>query len=356
MNFQLPFNGLGLIEQYKFQSTESLTDQLLETTAALHQCYGYTIALPTEVLLPFMRMMQIVELKNSFELEGMPIAYSRLFEALCMEAKIKDKTIQQILASRSGIQINQGIKGLELESIKTQSKSSDIYRHKTDQKIMSYYTNLCLYTPPSSAAVLDKLKQNLQQHLLSASDQKSIVQQAILHFQIRAVAPFITQNGIVARHYSIQALQNLQLDFFSLPIAYSLQPKKEQYNTLIKESLQTKQIDNWVILYAQCMQEAAQHLQKRIGQYLVLRKSVFEQMHKYLDYVLPSETLLKALFEQPYINANQICKALNCHRQTAYLYLTHLCKLGLLIPKKIGRETLYWHKAYFDLLSSEPLS
>jgi Fic family protein len=96
-------------------------------------------------------------------------------------------------------------------------------------------------------------------------------------------------------------------------------------------------------------------MQKRIGNYLALRKSAYEQMNKYLDYVLPSDAILKVLFEQPYINAKRMCKLLNCHRQTAYLYLTHLCKLGLLIPKKMGRETLYLHKAYFDLLVAEPI-
>ena len=110
MNFQLPFNELGLIEQYKFQSSDKLQSQLLASTAALHQCYGYSLALPSDVLMPFMRMMHMVELKNSFELEGMPIAYARLFEALGMEAQIKDKAIQLILAARAGVQSLQGLK------------------------------------------------------------------------------------------------------------------------------------------------------------------------------------------------------------------------------------------------------
>jgi Fic family protein len=355
MNFQLPFNELGLIEQYKFQSSDKLQSQLLASTAALHQCYGYSLALPSDVLMPFMRMMHMVELKNSFELEGMPIAYARLFEALGMEAQIKDKTIQLILAARAGAQSLQGLKGLELDSLKLQAKTIELYRHKTDQKILSYYTNLCLYTPPSSAAVLEKLKQNLHQHLLTENTQQTLEQQAIIHFQIRAVAPFVAQNGIIARQYALNALQQLKLDFIPLPISLIIQQQKEHYNALIKESLQTKQMQAWIEFYAQILQDAAQQMHKRIGYYLALRKSAYEQMNKYLDYVLPSDAILKVLFEQPYINAKRMCKLLNCHRQTAYLYLTHLCKLGLLIPKKMGRETLYLHKAYFDLLVAEPI-
>ena len=355
MNFQLPFNALGPINHYRIQMTDALHIQHQKTLAALHQCYGFTLAMSADVLQPFMQMMHLSELKSSFELEGQSVAYARIFEAHCSAAKTTDKTIQQINAFKLSLQADQGLKDLEPEFLRTQQKTADLYRNKSDQKIVSYYTNLCLYTPPTAANVLDKLKADLHQHLLDPVSLTTLQQHCISHFQLRALAPFISHNGALARQYAIMALSGLGLSFSTLPLSACIYHEREIYNSHIRQGVVNQQLDQWFALYLTVLEQSVIHLQHCLQQYLMLRKSVAEQIGKYIDYVLPTEALVKVLFEQPYISTQHVCKGLNCHRHTAYLYLEHLCKMGILIPKKAGRETLYWHKAYFDLLVSEPL-
>ena len=173
---------------------------------------------------------------------------------------------------------------------------------------------------------------------------------------MRALAPFVSHNGSMARLYSVMALSGIGINMATLPMSACIIQERETYNSLIRQGVISKQLDQWCLFYLQILERASKHVQNTLQQYLLLRKSVSEQMSKYIDYALPHEALLKVLFDQPYISTQHVCKHLHCHRHTAYMYLDHLCKMGLLIPKKLGRETLYWHKAYFDLLISDPSS
>lgn len=74
-------------------------------------------------------------------------------------------------------------------------------------------------------------------------------------------------------------------------------------------------------------------------------------LSKYTAYNLPAGGLLKVLFSRPYIKTVHLVDELDCHRQTAYTYLEHLVRLGLVVEKKSGREKLYLHKELLDIIS-----
>jgi hypothetical protein len=63
--------------------------------------------------------------------------------------------------------------------------------------------------------------------------------------------------------------------------------------------------------------------------------------------------LAEALFRLPYCRIGNLVQAGIAKRQTASVYLKNLCDIGVLEEVKSGRETLFVHPKYIELLSGE---
>ena len=59
------------------------------------------------------------------------------------------------------------------------------------------------------------------------------------------------------------------------------------------------------------------------------------------------------LFRQPYCRINNLVDAGIAKRQTASVYLKSLCEAGILQEIKSGRENLFVHPKYIELLTGE---
>ena len=63
--------------------------------------------------------------------------------------------------------------------------------------------------------------------------------------------------------------------------------------------------------------------------------------------------LVELLFKQPYCRIGNLVNADIAKRQTASVYLKQLCDIGVLREYKSGRETLFVHPKYIELLTGE---
>ena len=59
------------------------------------------------------------------------------------------------------------------------------------------------------------------------------------------------------------------------------------------------------------------------------------------------------MFQQPYCRIGNLVDAGIAKRQTASVYLKQLCEIGVFMDVKSGRETLFVHPKYIELLSGE---
>jgi hypothetical protein len=59
------------------------------------------------------------------------------------------------------------------------------------------------------------------------------------------------------------------------------------------------------------------------------------------------------LFKQPYCRINNLVSTGIAKRQTASVYLKQLCDCGVLKEVRSGRETLFVHPKYIELLTGE---
>ena len=85
-------------------------------------------------------------------------------------------------------------------------------------------------------------------------------------------------------------------------------------------------------------------------------RELMQHTSQYVQGKLPkiySWELVEALFKQPYCRINNLVSAGIAKRQTASVYLKQLSEIGVLREYKSGRETLFVHPKYIELLTGE---
>ena len=85
-------------------------------------------------------------------------------------------------------------------------------------------------------------------------------------------------------------------------------------------------------------------------------RELMQHTSQYMQKQLPktySWELVEVLFKQPYCRINNLVSARVAKRQTASVYLKQLCDIGVLREVKSGRETLFVHPKYIELLTGE---
>jgi Fic family protein len=66
-----------------------------------------------------------------------------------------------------------------------------------------------------------------------------------------------------------------------------------------------------------------------------------------------SHDLVQQIFTQPYSRIRNLITRGIAKRQTASTYLRELVRLGVLEEEKVGRDKIFLHRKYLDLLTSE---
>ena len=81
-----------------------------------------------------------------------------------------------------------------------------------------------------------------------------------------------------------------------------------------------------------------------------------EHTAEYVQSKLPKTytwELVELLFKQPYCRIGNLVDAGIAKRQTASVYLKQLCESGVLKEIKSGRENIFVHPKYIELLTGE---
>lgn len=82
-------------------------------------------------------------------------------------------------------------------------------------------------------------------------------------------------------------------------------------------------------------------------------KTLFARTQERMKSEVPkmyNKELLELIFEHPYSKIEFVVERMGISRITASKYLKTLEQIGILVPKKVWKETLYINKALFDIL------
>ena len=147
----------------------------------------------------------------------------------------------------------------------------------------------------------------------------------------------------------------IQEGLLDIPILYLSRffiNHKQKYYSLLRGVTEEKNWLEWTLYVLEAIEETAIWTTEKI-------KAVQELLTHTCDYVrqlLPkiySRELIEVIFEQPYCRINNLVKKEIAKRQTASVYLKRLVEIDVLTEHANGKEKLYIHPKFLQLLTQD---
>ena len=341
---------------------------VIESTAILKRCITARVAvaelkqaaelIPNSAVL--VNALPLLEARASSEIENIVTTTDKLFEFADIAEDRADAATKEALRYRSAlyegtkmvrrrmlsidmaIQIVSTIKGVELD-----------IRADSGTTLKSRMTGEVIYTPPAGQKLLIGKLDNWADFMHNATDIDPLVRMAVQHYQFEAIHPFVDGNGRTGRILNILFLvEHGLLDSPILYLSRYIIQNKAAYYRLLQNVTAEQDWAAWIEFILDGVEQTCTWTTDKI-------KSIRELMEHTAEYVqasLPktySWELVEVLFKQPYCRIGNLVDAGIAKRQTASVYLKQLCDIGVLREVKSGRETLFVHPKYIELLTGE---
>ena len=358
-NPSLPFNDLPSLPP---------SADLVETTEILKRCIKARVALAelkqAAELIPnsavLVNALPLLEARASSEIENIVTTTDKLFEFADIAEDRADAATKEALRYRTAlyegtkmaqrgmlttdmaIQICSTIKGMELD-----------IRADSGTTLKSRMTGKVIYTPPVGQKLLIEKLNNLATFMHEAEDIDPLVRMAIQHYQFEAIHPFVDGNGRTGRILNILFL--VQLGLLDSPILYLSRyiiQNKAAYYRLLKLVTHEQDWASWILFILDGVEETCTWTTEKIKSI----RELMEHTGQFIQSRLPKTytwELVEVLFKQPYCRIGNLVDADIAKRQTASVYLKQLCDIGVLREVKSGRETIFVHPKYIELLTGE---
>ncbi len=358
-NPSLPYNDLPSLPP---------SADLVETTEILKRCIKARVALAelkqAAELIPnsavLVNALPLLEARASSEIENIVTTTDKLFEFADIAEDRADAATKEALRYRTAlyegtkmaqrgmlttdmaIQICSTIKGMELD-----------IRADSGTTLKSRMTGEVIYTPPVGQELIIEKLDNLSQFMHRAEDIDPLVRMAIQHYQFEAIHPFVDGNGRTGRILNILFL--VQLGLLNSPILYLSRyiiQNKAAYYRLLKLVTHEQDWAPWILFILDGVEETCTWTTDKIKSI----RELMEHTGQFVQARLPKTytwELVEILFKQPYCRIGNLVDAGVAKRQTASVYLKQLCDIGVLKEVKSGRETIFVHPKYIELLTGE---
>ena len=358
-NPKIPYNDLPDLPPPRDQ---------IETTEILKKCISARVALAelkqAAELIPnsavLVNALPLLEARASSEIENIVTTTDKLFEFADIADDKADAATKEALRYRTAlyegtkmvkrrmfttdmaIQICSTVKGIELD-----------LRAEPGTTLKNRLSGEVIYTPPQGQKLLQQKLDNWADFMHQHTEIDPLVRMAIQHYQFEAIHPFADGNGRTGRILNIVFLVELGLlDSPILYLSHYIIRNKGEYYRLLQNVTSEQTWAPWILFVLDGVEETCTWTTDKI-------KAIRELMEHTAHYVqtsLPkiySWELVMLLFKQPYCRIGNLVEAEIAKRQTASVYLKQLCQIGVLKEIKSGRETLFVHPKYIELLTGE---
>ena len=339
-----------------------------ETTRILKQCIESRVALAelkqAAELIPnsavLVNALPLLEARASSEIENIVTTTDKLFEFADIAEDKADSATKEALRYRTAlyegtkmvrrgmlttdmaIQICSTVKGYELD-----------LRSESGTTLKNRMTGEVIYTPPVGQDRIQAMLDNWASFMRDNTDVDPLVRMAIQHYQFEAIHPFSDGNGRTGRILNILFL--VQMGLLDSPILYLSRyiiQNKAAYYRLLQKVTSEGAWEDWIQFVLEGVEETCVWTTDKIKAI----RELMEHTAKYVQQSLPktySWELVEMLFRQPYCRINNLVEAGIAKRQTASVYLKQLCDVGVLREIKSGRENIFVHPKYIELLTGE---
>ncbi len=340
----------------------------IESKEILKQCISARVALAelkqAAELIPnaavLVNTLPLLEAQASSEIENIVTTTDKLFEFADIAEDKADAATKEALRYRSALfegtrLVQEGQLSIEMAiQICSKIKGSELdLRAGSGTTLTNRKSGEVIYTPPVGKKIIRQMLENWLQFMHEQAGIDPLIRMAVQHYQFEAIHPFSDGNGRTGRIINILFLVSEGL--LDSPILYLSRyviQNKSDYYRLLLEVTRAQAWAEWIRFVLEGVEQTCIWTTEKIKAIRELMQHTAEFIQDELPKIYSWE-LSEALFKQPYCRINNLVTAGIAKRQTASVYLKQLCDLGVLREVKSGRDTLFVHPKYVELLTGE---
>ena len=358
-NPELPYNDLPILPPPADQiETTQILKRCIKARVALAELKQAAELIPNSAVL--VNALPLLEARASSEIENIVTTTDKLFEYADIAEDRADAATKEALRYRTAlyegtkmvqrrmlttdmaIQICSTIKGLELD-----------IRDDSGTTLKNRMSGEVIYTPPIGQRLLIEKLDNWADFMHRHTEIDPLVRMAVQHYQFEAIHPFADGNGRTGRILNILFLvEHGLLDSPILYLSRYIIQHKAAYYRLLSKVTQEQDWASWILFILDGVEETCTWTTDKIKSIRELMEHTGQFVQKRLPKIYTWE-LVELLFKQPYCRIGNLVESGIAKRQTASVYLKQLCELGVLREIKSGRENIFVHPKYIELLTGE---
>ena len=358
-NASVPFNDLpDLPPPLEQIESKEILKRCIQARVGVAELKQAAELIPNSAVL--VNALPLLEARASSEIENIVTTTDKLFEFADIAEDRADAATKEALRYRTAlyegtkmvqrgmlttdmaIHICSTIKGMELD-----------IRAESGTTLKSRMSGEVIYTPPVGQELLIRKLDNWATFMHEATDIDPLVRMAVQHYQFEAIHPFVDGNGRTGRILNILFLvKHGLLDSPILYLSRYIIQNKAAYYRLLQKVTHEQDWTSWILFILDGVEETCNWTTDKIKSIRELMEHTAEFVHGQLPKTYSWE-LVELLFRQPYCRIGNLVDAGIAKRQTASVYLKQLCDIGVLNEVKSGRETLFVHPKYIELLTGE---
>jgi Fic family protein len=353
-----PYNELPPLPPVRDVETKAVLKRCTPARTALAELKIAGQLIPDQSVL--INSIPILETKDSSAIENIVTTTDALFREVTNTDESDDPVAREALRYRTAL--HQGFLSLREHPLTTRT-AVDICRTITaidldirrmpGTTLTNTFTGEVIYTPPEGETRLRDLLGNWERFLNDKTDLDPLVRMAILHYQFEAIHPFPDGNGRTGRILNILALvQEGLIDLPTLYLSRHIVRTKADYYGLLQRVTTHQEWEPWILYMLTATEVTSIWTNNKIRSIRRLMNHTAEHIRKGAPKIYSRE-LAELIFSFPYCRITNLVERGIAKRQAASTYLKTLVDLGVLVEEKVGREKLFLHRKYLDLLSSD---
>lgn len=340
-------------------------EALGNTKAALARLQGRSIAIPNQGLL--INSLSLQEAKASSQIENIFTTDDELYKAYSEEnAKQLTGAEKEILNYRKALWL--GYEHLQINHQFDEHYFVQIYQAVSGNSdgirgpIAQIYikeggsgpnAGKAFYTPPRGKGIVEAKLTNLCDFL--NDDEKyaldPILKMAMAHFQFEAIHPFRDGNGRTGRIFNIHYLAKKGLlDYPILFLSSYILAHKEAYYSGLSGVSQRGSWKNWLLFILKAVEVTANLTYDKINEIVAAKDAILEALVKETSIARP-ESLIEALFTQPFTRVKHLTKKDLYAENTARKYLDQLTDMKIVEKRMIKGNSYYLNLELYRILA-----
>lgn len=353
-----PHNDLPLLPPAVEIETRAVLKKCVTARSALAALQQAAALIPNQDVL--INSIPLREAKDSSAIENIVTTNDKLFRFANTDSEAADPATKETLRYRTALL--EGYGDIRERPLTTRTataicraiKSIDLdIRRTPGTTLRNQTTGKTVYTPPEGETLLRDKMSNWERFLHEQHDIDPVVRMAVGHYQFEAIHPYPDGNGRTGRVINILFL--IEQGLLDQPILYLsryINEHREDYYRLLLDVTIKGAWEPWILYMLEAVEDTASWTRAKI-------RAIKRQMEETVRHVavtqpkIYSRELIEVIFVQPYCRTNDLVKLGIGTRKTAAKYLGDLVSAGVLQERKEGREKLYIHTRFLDLLMND---